>query len=139
MEQHIAGCRDCAADLDQLRLTTAALRVLPDIEIPQRIVFLSSKIAAPSLFARFFGGFWNSAARLAFASACILGTALLVSAYRQPAVAPAEVSRQVNDAVAKAVAKVREEDADTITVLQDRLNTSTLLASAEPSGGAEGQ
>ncbi len=34
MEQHFAGCSDCAAELDRLRLTTAALRILPDHESP---------------------------------------------------------------------------------------------------------
>jgi len=41
MEQHLAACGDCALELDQLRLTTAALRTLPDREIPQRIAFVS--------------------------------------------------------------------------------------------------
>ena len=80
MEQHIAVCGDCAAELDQLRVTTAVLRVLPDREIPQRIAFVSDKVFEPSPLARFFGGFWNSAARLGFASACVLGAALIVSA-----------------------------------------------------------
>ena len=78
MEQHLATCADCAAELDQLRLTTAALRILPDREIPQRIAFVSDKVFHPSPVARFFGGFWNSAARLGFASPCVLAVALMV-------------------------------------------------------------
>jgi hypothetical protein len=122
MEQHIAVCGDCAAELDQLRVTTAVLRVLPDREIPQRIAFVSDKIFQPSPLARFFGGFWNSAARLGFASACVLGGALIIAAYHRPAQAPAQrevrtvvqttdVSKQIHDAVALAVAKIRAEDA----------------------------
>lgn len=122
MEEHIAVCGDCAAELDQMRVTTAVLRVLPDREIPQRIAFVSDKVFQPSPLARFFGGFWNSAARLGFASACVLGAALIVSAYRRPApvlgqreirtiVQTADVSRQIDAAVAQAIAKVREEDA----------------------------
>jgi len=121
MEQHIAVCGDCAAELDQLRVTTAVLRVLPDREIPQRIAFVSDKVFQPSPLSRFFGGFWNSAARLGFASACVLGGALVVAAYHRPApialrevrtiVQTADVSKQVNEAVAKAVAQVHEEDA----------------------------
>lgn len=163
MERHTSECADCAAELDRLRLTTAALRVLPDREIPQRIAFVSDKVFEPSGFTRFFGGFWNSASRLGFASACILGGALIVSAYHRPAAAPGEVrtivqkadvsQQQVNEAVAKAVAQVREEDArstkavleatarkqeqehlavlDAVRVLQARLDTNTLLASTE--------
>ena len=170
MEHHIETCAACAAELEQLRITTAALRSVPDREIPQRIAFVSDRVFAPSAPARFFGSFWNSAARLGFASACVLGTALIVSAYRRTPPPPevrtvvqaADVSKQVDEAVAKAVAQVRDqvrqEDArvtesaleaaevrhereyralvDAVQVLQKRLNTNTLLASADvgPSG-----
>src|SRR5580692_6166874 len=114
LEQHVNACEDCAAELDRLRITTAALRMLPDREIPQRIAFVSDKVFEPSPVSRFFGGFWNSAARLGFASACVLGAALIVSAYHRPAevrtvvqAANTDVSRQVNDAVTKAVAQVK--------------------------------
>jgi len=121
MEQHLAECADCAADLTDLRLTTAALRALPDREIPQRIAFVSDKVFSPSPVARFFGGFWNSAARLGFASACLVAGALVISAYHRPpapeqTAAPAAdvsalVAKQVNAAVESAVARVRAEDA----------------------------
>jgi len=166
MEQHLQTCEVCAADLDRLRITTTALRSVPDREIPQRIAFVSDKVFAPSPAARFLGGFWNSAARLGFASACVLGTALIVSAYRRTptpvaevrtVVQTADVSKQLNEAVARAVAQVREqvrqEDAlttqaalkaaeakhereylvlsDAVQVLQKQLSTNTLLASAD--------
>ncbi|HKD07617.1 MAG TPA: hypothetical protein VKB79_17070 [Bryobacteraceae bacterium] len=167
MEQHIQTCEACAADLERLQMTTAALRSIPDREIPQRIAFVSDKVFAPSAAARFFSGFWNSSARLGFVSACVLGTALIVSAYRRtppPAaevrtvVETADVSKQVNEAVSKAVAQVRQEDArltqatlkaaeakhereylvlsEAVQVLQKQVNTNTLLASADvgPSG-----
>ena len=121
MEQHLAECADCAADLTDLRLTTAVLRALPDREIPQRIAFVSDKVFSPSPVARFFGGFWNSAARLGFASACLVAGALVISAYHRPpapeqTAAPAAdvsalVAKQVNAAVESAVARVRAEDA----------------------------
>ena len=173
IEQHLETCQACAADLDRLRITTAALRSIPDREIPQRIAFVSDKVFAPSAAARFFSGFWNSAARLGFASACVLGTALIVSAYHRtppPAevrtvVQTADVSKQVDEAVGKVVAKVRDqvrqEDArltqvavdaaearherehrallDAFQVLQKRLNTNTLLASADVPSGVVGQ
>jgi anti-sigma factor RsiW len=118
LEQHLGICGECTLELDRLRLTTAALRTLPDREIPQRIAFVSDKVFEPSPVSRFFGGFWNSASRLGFASACVLGGALIVSAYHRPAevhtivqAANTDVSKQVNDAVAKAVAQVKIENA----------------------------
>jgi anti-sigma factor RsiW len=164
MEQHIAGCPDCAAELDGLRLTTAALGILPDREMPQRIAFVSDKVFEPSVTARWFSGFWSSASRLGFASACVLAAGLIVSSLHRPAVVPQvtaaqniDVSAQVNDAVAKAVAKIRAEDAritqaalveserkqeaehralmsamaENLEVLQKRYNTATLLASSD--------
>src|SRR5580693_2149760 len=127
MEQHLAGCGACVTELDRLRLTAAALRTLPDREIPQRIAFVSDRVFEPSAFRRF----WNSGARLGFASACVLAAALVVSAWHyRPAEAPAVVQTeapikgasqtasaspdQINAAVAKAVAQVRAEDAQMI-------------------------
>jgi hypothetical protein len=131
VKKHIAGCDECAAELDRLQLTTAALRILPDREVPQRIAFVSDKVFEPSAMSRWFGGLWNSAARLGFASAAMLAVALIVSAYHHPAPGPApavgaatatqvvaanaamqspDVSQQVNEAVARAVAQVRAED-----------------------------
>jgi anti-sigma factor RsiW len=123
LEQHIATCAHCAADLDRLRLTTAALRALPDREIPQRIAFVSDKVFRPSPVARFFGSFWNSAARLGFASALVIAVALIVFAYHRPApvqivsrtggVSSSGVSMdEVRRTVADAVAQVRVEDAN---------------------------
>src|SRR5207248_5009280 len=126
MEQHLAGCAECALELDRLRITTAALRTLPDREIPQRIAFVSDRVFEPSPFSRWFGGFWNSAARLGFASACVVAAALVILAYHRPAgevrttvqtaaaSINADVSKQVNEAVAQAIAQVRMEDAKTM-------------------------
>jgi anti-sigma factor RsiW len=121
MEQHIRECSECAQELDQMRMTSAALRVIPDREIPQRIAFVSDKVFEPSWFARF----WNSGARLGFASACVLAAALMVSAWHiagkshsppvPTVVQTASVSQeQIDSAVAKAVARVRQEDAQMI-------------------------
>jgi anti-sigma factor RsiW len=116
MEQHLAACGDCALELDQLRLTSAALRTLPDREIPQRIAFVSDRVFEPSAFRRF----WNSGARLGFASACVLAVALVVSAWHlsghyaesRTVVQTASVAPdRINAAVARAVAQVRADDA----------------------------
>ena len=170
LEQHIAQCEDCAVELDQLRLTTAALRILPDREIPQRIAFVSDKIFQPDAGQGWLARFWNSGPRLGFASACILAAALLFTGYRRPvevrmvtsaAISGSEVTRQVDEAVARAVSEVRSqvqtEDAkvtrvaleaadrrheqehralmvameENLTVLQKRYSTLTMLASAD--------
>lgn len=122
-ERHVAACAECAAELAQMELTTAALKALPEREIPQRIAFVSDRVFEPSPVARWFGGFWNSAARLGFASACVLAIALIFSVSHRPAgtrtivktVVPAEFSRDVDAridrAVSDAVARVHEEDA----------------------------
>jgi hypothetical protein len=128
MEQHLAGCAGCAAELAQLQLTTAALRVLPDRDIPQRIAFVSDKVFGPSPIVRFFSGFWNSGARLGFVSACVLAAAIVFSAYRRPAeihnaskpgvtatLSREDISREmdarINRAVSDAVTRVHEDDA----------------------------
>jgi anti-sigma factor RsiW len=130
MELHVAACDACAAELASLKATTAALRTLPDRDIPQRIAFVSDKVFEPSPVASWFanalGGFWTSAARLGFASACVLSAALIVSVYHRPAtVQPSaliqaslskadvdkEISTEINAAVNRAVSQVRAEDA----------------------------
>jgi hypothetical protein len=106
----------------------AALRSLPDAEVPRRIAFVSDKVFQPSPWVRFFDGFWNSTARLGFATAALLAVAAIAVSRRpvdskqieakQMAVAPvgpvhaATVdTATVDAAVARAVASVRSQDA----------------------------
>jgi len=164
VEEHVAGCAQCSAELDGLQLTTAALRILPDQEIPQRIAFVSDKVFAPSGFSKWFGAGW-----LNFASACVVAAGLVGAAFAyRPVVtsaAPApvvtaanvDVTAQVNDAVTKAVAQIRAEDArvmdaalaaselkqekqhrellaamdENLTYLQKRYSSVTMLASSD--------
>ncbi len=116
MAQHLTACHACASELDSLRLTTAVLRVLPDVEVPRRIAFVSDAVAKPGWFA----GFWNSSARLGFAAACVLSVGLSFTAWRraadpQPvvrtaAVSQAEIDAAVQKAVTLAVEKTHAED-----------------------------
>jgi len=116
MVQHMIGCSDCAAQLDGLRLTTAALRVLPDFEVPRRIAFVPDKVPAQGWFANI----WNSAARLGFAAACVLSVGLSFAAYHRPAevrtvvqtasVPQPDIDQAVMKAVALAVDKVHSDD-----------------------------
>ena len=133
LERHLKECAGCAAELDRLQLTTAALRVLPDAEMPRRIAFVSDKVFEPNWFTRF----WNSAAQLGFASACVLAAGISfaamhgiagipaviqtasgqqASAQQASAKQPASVSdrQAIDEALAKAVSaaveKTRSED-----------------------------
>jgi anti-sigma factor RsiW len=131
MEQHLAQCSSCATELDGIRVTTAALRVLPDREIPRRIAFVSDKVVEQN----WLRGIWNSAARLGFASACVLAAGLSFAAYHR--------DQAVNKAVALAVDKAHAEDAqqqqNLMIALQEAAdynrklnNTHTVLFSQYP-------
>jgi hypothetical protein len=87
VEAHVKTCAPCREELDRLRITGAALRCLAEEEIPQRIAFVSDKIFEPSPWRRWLAAFWNSGARLGFASAAMLSASLVVFAFR-PAPAP---------------------------------------------------
>ncbi|HVW10070.1 MAG TPA: zf-HC2 domain-containing protein [Bryobacteraceae bacterium] len=127
MEQHFASCAGCAAELDRLRLTTAALRVIPDVEVPRRIAFVSDKVLEPKM--GWLAAFWNSGARLGFASACVLAGALtFFAAHRQTevrtVVQTAGASQgQIDSAIAKAVSEaVEKTHADDARLTQAALN-----------------
>jgi len=165
MELHLNGCAACSVELEQLRVTTSMLKTLPDQEIPQRIGFVSDKIFAPSLFARFV------AALPKYAALAVSAAALLV-AFNHPAPqvkmvvqtsAGVDVSKQLNEAVSAAVRQAKAEDAvvlktaldeadlkhqrehrmlavtleQSMEVLQKRIGVMTQLASLEtPQNGA---
>jgi anti-sigma factor RsiW len=114
---HIKSCPSCREEVERLRSTQAVLLTVPDEEIPQRIGFVSDRVYEPSPVRRWWRGFWGSAPRLGFASAAMLSVAIIVSATHRPAppaAAPvatvdvaklqADFARQLNEAVAKAVA-----------------------------------
>ena len=122
VEAHVTHCAACREDLDRLQLTEAALFSLRDEEIPQRIAFVSDKIFEPSPVRRWLAAFWGSTARLGFASAALLSASIVFFAATRPAPAPnppavtqtvaaevpgkAEIDRQIQQAVARAVADV---------------------------------
>jgi anti-sigma factor RsiW len=116
LEQHLGQCSECASQLDGLRLTTAALRVLPDLEVPRRIVFASDRAAETG----WFGGFWNSVARPGFAAVCLLALGLSIAAYRRTgevrtvaqtaSASQTDIEAAVNRAVALAVDKAHADD-----------------------------
>jgi anti-sigma factor RsiW len=85
LEAHLKSCPQCREELDRLRLTEAALFSLRDEEIPQRIAFVSDPVFEPSPWRRWWSGLWTSPARLGFAAAAMLSSAILVSAFTRPA------------------------------------------------------
>lgn len=89
VEAHVRGCQPCREELERLQLTQAALFHLREEEIPQRIAFVSDQVFEPSLWRRALAAFFNSGARLGFASAAMLSTALIVFAVTRPAPVPA--------------------------------------------------
>jgi hypothetical protein len=125
VEAHVRGCAACREELDRLYATQAALFALRDEEIPQRIAFVSDKIFEPSPWRRWWAGFWASTARLGFASAAMLSTALVIFSLTRPApvgqvrgpapvlpaahraeiVSETEIQQRIDRAVAAAVAQ----------------------------------
>ena len=118
VDLHSRSCLTCREELNRLRSTQAALLAVADEEIPQRIGFVSDRVYEPSRLLRWWRAFWGSAPRLGFASAAMLSVAIIVAAMHRPAVVipttPASVdvvklqadfSRQLNEAVQKAVAE----------------------------------
>jgi len=88
VDAHVKSCSACREEMERLRLTETALFALRDEEIPQRIAFVSDPVFERSPWRRWFDAFWGSAARLGFASAAMLSTAILVFAFTRPAPAP---------------------------------------------------
>jgi hypothetical protein len=126
VEDHVTTCSSCFEEMEQVRLTEAALFSLRDEELPQRIAFVSDKIFEPSPVRRWWTAFWASGARLGFAGAAMLSAAILVSAMTRPAPAPervivertvvqpvsdTEMKTRVDAAVAQAMAGVEQRHA----------------------------
>ncbi|MDQ6664418.1 MAG: hypothetical protein M3Z23_08495, partial [Acidobacteriota bacterium] len=99
------------------------------------IGFVSDRVFEPSGARRWWAAFWGSAAKLGSAAAVMLSAALVVFSFHRPAAvtltkivtthetaAPVDISRQVHDAVVKAVAETQSRDSN---------RTQALLAAAE--------
>lgn len=132
-ERHFKSCGACASELERLHMTRASLMMLADEEPPQRIAFVSDKVFEPSPVKRWLAAFWNSGARLGFASAAMLSVALLVHAGRQPAVrivekpvpvaaasAPVNVDAIIREAVAQAEAREEQKTRALLKASEER-------------------
>jgi len=131
-ELHIKSCENCRNELASLQLVQAALGGLREEEPPRRIAFVSDKVFEPNWWQRF----WASGARVGFAGAGLLSTALLIHAFTRPPTiinqtpaAPTvaqfdqqDQQRRIDEAVSKAVAQIEERQA---------LKVNQLLAATE--------
>lgn len=133
MEQWLQANPEAALEAERLGVVVSALQRLPEEEPPRRIAFVSDKVFEPKWYERL----WASGPRAAFASAALLAMAIVAhGVVTAPKAAPAPVvaaavpqdviAREVNAAVAKAVAQVR---ADTDAQSQKLVNAA--LAEAE--------
>jgi anti-sigma factor RsiW len=123
VEAHVKTCQLCAEELDRLRIIGAALRSVPDEEIPQRIAFVSDKIFEPSPWRRRLAAFWNSGARLGFAGAAMLSASLLALAFR-PAPAPVTIVRTVSGPAPASLAQTSAVTAVSQTEIQQRIQAA---------------
>jgi anti-sigma factor RsiW len=133
LEEHLKGCLDCREELERLRLTRTALDSLPEEEVPRRIAFVSDKVFEPRGWARL----WNSAPRLAFASATVLAVAIGVHAFVRPApvavpvaMSTAAVEARIEGEVTKRLQVVLEKTATESDARQAR-QVAQLVAAAE--------
>lgn len=122
VETHLRSCEHCHDEVERLHATRAALLTVADVEIPQRVAFVSDKVFEPSPLARAWGAFWNSAARLGFVSSAMLAGALVIWSVSRPVpVAPpaavtgvdtAAVERRIAESVKQAVAESEARQAE---------------------------
>ena len=72
VEDYLSTCAEARAELEQLRLTHAALLHLPEHEIPQRIAFVSDPVLEPSAWQRFWRDMLGGAPRFAMGMAAVM-------------------------------------------------------------------
>ncbi len=130
VEDYLTTSAEGRAELEQMRLTHAALFHLPEEEIPQRIAFVSDPVLEPSAWQRFWLEFLGGAPRFAMSMAGVMlvffagawatepslsrtesGWSLAFGAIAAPVaagVSEAEVLAAVRDAVAASEARQLE-------------------------------
>lgn len=128
VEEHLATCVSCAAELESLRLTSLALKSLPEEEVPRRIAFVSDKVFEPSAVVRFWRTFWASGLRMASAAAIVLAGAIVFHAFRQPP--PVQTVRIVQPPVIDTRLEIQDAVSKAVTESEAR-NDAKLRAFAE--------
>ena len=128
VEAHVKDCPACREELDQLRLTQAALFALRDEEIPQRISFVSDPVFEPSPLRRWWTAFWGSSARLGFAGAAMLSAVLLFSTVTRMSggasgLSTSEVDHRIQQAVAASEARQIQKTTQLVHDLVQRVDS----------------
>ena len=113
VELHLKSCPTCQEEAARLGFLQSSLLALRDEEVPRRIAFVSDKVFEPSWLQRF----WQSGARLGFASAALVAASIVTHAVYRPAPAvlpqapvagraqPVNVQAVVDAAVKQAIAE----------------------------------
>jgi len=131
VEAHVQDCAACREELDQLRLTQAALFSLRDEEIPQRIAFVSDPVFLPSGARRWWAAFWTSSARLGFAAAVLLSAGLvfatLNTTHAGGGLSAAQVDRRIQQAVAASEARQTQTTTKLVHDLVERVDSERNL------------
>lgn len=91
-ESHIAACNHCQDELAGLRVTLDAMATLREEELPRRIAFVSDKVFEPRWYQKLAQAFL----RPSFAAASVIAAAILVHAFVRPAIAPQNLTAQVD-------------------------------------------
>jgi hypothetical protein len=108
VENHLRACQPCREELERLNVTRTALLSLPEEDPPRRIAFVSDGIFEP----RWWQTIWRSGPAMGFASAALLGAAILVHGFARPAAAPpvaltaeaAKIEQRIQQEVTRQVA-----------------------------------
>jgi anti-sigma factor RsiW len=72
-ERHLGSCAQCRTELSRWQATLSAVRNLPQVEPPRRIVFVSDPILPEPWWRRM----WKAGPQLGFASAAMLSLAIV--------------------------------------------------------------
>ena len=121
VESLLARDPEAALEVERLQTAVAMLRSVPDEEPPRRIAFVSDKVFEPRWYQRWRQQAGGLAVASAMLSAAILGHGVLmrpvptaaapaVAQVRTPALDEDEITRRVDQAVAKAVAATQAEN-----------------------------
>jgi anti-sigma factor RsiW len=115
-ESLLSHSAEACEEFERIQATIAALKSLPQEELPRRIAFVSDPVFQPSWWQRFL----SSGPQLGFASAAMIAAAITIHGFAaKPSAAPAPVAAvapapvsltqaDVDRAIAKAVAAVEQ-------------------------------
>ena len=138
VEAHVKDCPACREELDQLRLTQAALFSLREEEIPQRIAFVSDAVFEPSPAKRWWTAFWGSPGRLGFAGAALLSATILFATLSNVRPGAGGIGNAELSAATTITVGGLNNNAGTITIDGNNANQATLNVTSVAGSGTTG-